>query len=101
VIGAVQAAGEVITLGRDSSGAWVRITTDIHGYGPESFISAPYLRDGWVSAAFLRNLGRFCDKPYNLRMQSQAAVFGDRTVEQQDWLQMADAIALPTRDELQ
>lgn len=109
VIGAVPDGWEVVTLGRDASGAWVRITSHFGEAEDIGFASAPYFRDGWVSAAFLRNLGRFCDKPYNLRMQSQAAVFGDRAVEQQDWLQMADAIrpgsaklaALPTREQLQ
>jgi hypothetical protein len=81
VIGAVPDGWEVVTLGQDASGNWVRITSHFGETEEIGFISAPYFRDGWVSAAFLRNLGRFCDKPYNLRMYDQAAIFGDRTVE--------------------
>lgn len=99
VIGAVPDGWQVVTLGQDSSGNWVRITSHFGDVGEFGFASAPYFRDGWVSAAFLRNLGRFCDKPFNLQQQNQSAVFDNRVVEQQDWLQIADAIATSTHND--
>ncbi|MBD2465153.1 SH3 domain-containing protein [Oscillatoria sp. FACHB-1407] len=93
VIGSVPNRWEVVVIEREPSGQWARITShwgDPHPYG---FGSAPDFREGWVSASFLRTLGRFCDKPSDPYSLIQPELFGDRTVVvQDDWLETADHI---------
>lgn len=93
-IGSIPDGWSVVVLEWTRNGVWARVTShfgDVSGYG---FASAEYFRDGWVSAAYLKDLGRFCDKPSAVAQLVQPEVFGAQPVEVQgDWLALGDALA--------
>jgi hypothetical protein len=104
-IGAIPNGWAVRVLEWSRNGYWVKVTShfDINpavyerlGNSSRSafFGSAPEFREGWVSAGFVKDLGRFCEKPEATAMLLQPALFGAQPVEVQgDWLAMGDVLA--------
>jgi hypothetical protein len=94
VVGAVPNGWAVRVLEWSRNGYWVKITSQYAYAGPIAFGSAPNFREGWVSAGYVKDLGRFCDKPLEAAQLVQPEIFGDRPVQVQgDWLAMADQLA--------
>lgn len=100
VIGSIPKNWEVIVYEWSDDGAWARVSHHFSRYGgyqPNSrprFASAPDFSSGWVSAAYLKDIGRFCDKPANLASLVQPEVLGSKPMEVQgDWLAAADSLA--------
>jgi hypothetical protein len=100
IIGKIPSGWAVVPVRRDRTGKWTRIkaanyanaiydVNDNYGYG-----NAPEFRTGWVSTAFLKPIGRFCEKPIAMiRMQMQA-LFGNQSIlVNEDWLQKGDRIS--------
>lgn len=94
VIGAAPNGWSVVVLEWSRNGVWARITSHFGDVGPYGFASAEYFRDGWVSAAYLKDLGRFCDKPPVVGQRVEPELFGEAAIEVQgDWLALGDALA--------
>lgn len=101
VIGSVPHGWAVRVLSWSRDGTWARI---IDHYGGGHFGSAPHLKEGWVAAAYLKDLGRFCDKPLlndggAVGQLSQPELLGANPVAgQHDALVLGDALSgmLPT-----
>ena len=100
VVGSIPKNWEVIVYEWSNDGAWARVSHHFSRYGgyqPNSrplFANAPDFSSGWVSAAYLKDIGRFCDKPANLASLLQPEVLGSKPVEVQgDWLAAADSLA--------
>ena len=93
-IGSVPDGWAVVVLEWTRNGVWARVTSHFGDMAGEGFASAEYFRDGWVAAAYLKDLGRFCDKPAAAAQLIQPEVFGEQPVEVQgDWLALGDALA--------
>lgn len=96
IIGSVPNGWQVVTLNRDATGKWTRITSHFGNVdvAPMGFGSAPRFRNGWVSTRYLKNLGRFCDKPMNL-MRSDLKTLSERKklLIHEDWVEMGDRIS--------
>ena len=94
IIGSVPNRWQVVTLNRDVTGKWTRITNHVGDMGPMGFVSAPRFRNGWVSTTHLKNLGRFCDKPMNL-MRSELKTLSERKklLIHENWVEMGDRIS--------
>ncbi len=96
-IGLIPNGWAVRVLEWSRNGYWVKVTSHFESRGgPQtiSFGSAPEFREGWVSAGYVKDLGRFCEKPEAAAMLLQPEVFGARPVEVQgDWLAMGDGLA--------
>lgn len=94
IIGSIPKGWAVVTVRKDSTGRWVRVTShygDIQGL---AFGSAPDFASGWVSAKFLKNIGTHCEKPMATSSLLQPELFGQReTVVQADWVELGDRIA--------
>jgi hypothetical protein len=96
-IGSVPNGWAVVVLEWSRNGVWARITSHFGDVGEFPFASAESFRDGWVAAAYLKDLGRFCDKPEAVGQLVQPAVFGEQPIEVQgDWLALGDALAETT-----
>lgn len=94
VIGSVPNGWQVLTLRKDTTGRWTRITSHLGDVGPNGFVSAPNFREGWVSTSLLRNLGRFCGKPLELQRSALSALSGNKKIlVNEDWVQRGDRIA--------
>lgn len=92
-IGLIPDGWQVIVLEWSRNGVWARVTSH-YGIDYPRYGSAPDFREGWVSAAYLKDLGRFCDKPANVAQLLQPEVFGAQPVEVQgDWVALADSLA--------
>lgn len=62
-IGSIPKGWKVTVLQWTRNGFWAFVSGP-YGYGPtQGFVSAEKFREGWVSARFLKDLGRSCDKP--------------------------------------
>lgn len=97
-IGLIPNGWAVRVLEWSRNGYWVKVT-DQYGYGgvPSTFNNAPDFREGWVSAAYVKDLSRSCEKPSATAQLLQPEVFGARPVEVQgDWLAIGDALAEST-----
>jgi hypothetical protein len=107
-IGSIPSGWAVRVLEWSRNGYWVKVTSGPYDIPDSSFArtqgqgrnrvsvfgSAPDFREGWVSAGFVRDLGRFCEKPAAAAMLIQPQMFGAQPVEvQSDWLAMADQVA--------
>lgn len=94
IIGSVPNRWDVVTLNRDATGKWTRITSHFGDVGPIGFASAPRFREGWVSTANLKDLGRFCDKPSSL-MRGELKTLSEtkKILIHEDWVQMGDRIS--------
>jgi hypothetical protein len=98
VIGAIPNGWAVVVLEWSRNGVWAKVTNH-WGTDEPQFGSAPDFREGWVAAAYLEDLGRFCEKPASVAQLLQPNLFGATPVEvQSDWLAMGDALAATTRD---
>ena len=94
VIGSIPDDWAVVVLEWTRNGAWARVTSHFGNIGRIGFASAPRFREGWVSAAYLKDLGRFCDKPASVGQLLQPQIFGEQPVEVQgDWLAAGDLLA--------
>ncbi len=94
-IGLIPDGWEVRVLEWSRNGYWVKVTGQYGGGG--SFASAPNFSEGWVSAGYVKNLTRACQKPSNAAQLLRPDVFGSRPVEVQgDWLAMGDMLAEQT-----
>jgi Bacterial SH3 domain len=99
VIGAVPNGWAVVVLEWSRNGVWAKVTSHNGDPGQYGFGNAPDFREGWVAAAYLEDLGRFCEKPESVAQLVQPNLFGAAPVEvQSDWLAMGDALAATTRD---
>ena len=93
IIGAVPNGWAVVPGRKDQTGRWTYLDYGTY-YRYPSFISAPTLRSGWVSTAFLRQLGSFCEKPVSMMRSNLKALSGTKQVlVHEDWVQMGDRIA--------
>jgi hypothetical protein len=98
VIGAIPNGWAVVVLEWSRNGVWAKVTNH-WGTDEPRFGSAPDFREGWVAAAYLEDLGRYCEKPESVAQLAQPALFGAQPVEvQSDWLAMGDALAAINRD---
>ncbi len=90
IIGAVPNGWAVVPGRKDPTGRWTYLN-----YGTnDRYNSAPRLRSGWVSTAFLRQLGSFCEKPVSMMRSNLKALSGTKQVlVHEDWVQMGDRIA--------
>ena len=100
VVGAIPKGWTVIVLEQSDNGQWSRIASRYAKYDSYRagrsipFGNAPDFSEGWVSTAYLKHLGRFCEKPMNVSQLLQPEIFGQRPVEvQSDWLAMGDMLA--------
>ncbi|HBE18822.1 MAG TPA: hypothetical protein DEG17_08955 [Cyanobacteria bacterium UBA11149] len=94
IIGSVPNRWQVIVLNRDKTGQWSRITSHVGDVSPFGFVSAPDFRDGWVATPYLKDLGKFCDKPMNLmRSEMNTLSEGNKILVHEDWVQMGDRIS--------
>ncbi|NJL87209.1 MAG: SH3 domain-containing protein [Leptolyngbyaceae cyanobacterium SM1_1_3] len=92
-IGSVPDGWAVVVLEWTRNGVWARVTSHFGVAEEDIFDSAPYFREGWVSAAYLKDLGRFCSKPEGV-VQLLQPEFAEHPVEVQgDWLAWGDALA--------
>lgn len=93
IIGAIPSGWQVVTVKKDTTGRWTYIT----GSGNEryGFANAPdFRRDGWVSTAYLRRLGRFCNKPNSLRSNELNTLSAEKKIlVNEDWVLRGDRIA--------
>jgi hypothetical protein len=97
VIGAIPHGWAVVVLEWSRNGVWAKVTSH-WGVDEPNFGSAPDFREGWVAAAYLEDLGRFCEKPESVAQLAAPNLFGAQPVEvQSDWLAMGDALAATTR----
>ena len=93
IIGAVPNGWAVVPGRKDPTGRWTYLDYGTY-YRYPSFISAPTLRSGWVSTAFLRQLGSFCEKPVSMMRSNLKALSGTKQVlVNEDLVQMGDRIA--------
>lgn len=95
IIGAVPSGWAVVTGRKDQTGRWTYIDYGTY-YRYPSYLSAPTLRSGWVSTAFLRQLGEFCEKPVAMMRSNLKALSGKQVLVQEDWVQLGDRIASAT-----
>ena len=100
VIGTIPKDWEVIVYEWSDDGAWARVASHFSRYGGYEanvrprFANAPDFSSGWVSAVYLKDIGRFCNKPANMASLIQPEVFGNQPVAiQEDWLAAADSLA--------
>jgi hypothetical protein len=99
VIGAVPHGWAVVVLEWSRNGVWAKVTSHFGDPGNYGFGTAPDFKEGWVAAAYLEDLGRFCQKPESVAQLVQPQLFGATPVEvQSDWLAMGDVLAATTRD---
>ncbi len=100
VIGAIPNGWAVVVLEWSRNGAWAKVTSHFGDARFEpNFGSAPDFREGWVAAAYLEDLGRYCEKPESVAQLAQPDLFGAQPVQvQSDWLAMGDALAAMARD---
>lgn len=99
VIGAIPNGWAVVVLEWSRNGVWAKVTSHHGDVGEYAFGNAPDFREGWVAAAYLEDLGRFCEKPASVAQLLQPNLFGAQPVEvQSDWLAMGDALAATTRE---
>ncbi len=95
-IGSIPNGWAVVVLEWSRNGVWARITSHFGNIGEFGFASAPSFREGWVSAAYLKDLGRFCEKPTSAAQLIQPELLGTQPIEvEPDWLALADALAIP------
>lgn len=98
-IGLIPNGWAVRVLEWSRNGYWVKVTShfdvDPQAFGSTVFFgSAPEFREGWVSAGYVKDLGRSCEKPEAAAMLLQPALFGAQPVEvQSDWLATGDLLA--------
>ncbi|MFM2431955.1 MAG: hypothetical protein RLZZ511_3168 [Cyanobacteriota bacterium] len=91
-IGAIPDKWAVVVLEWSRNGVWARVTSH-WGEDDPRFGSASDFKGGWVAAAYLEDLGRFCEKPEAVAQVVAPQVFGAVPVEvQSDWLAMGDAL---------
>ncbi|MFK8186082.1 MAG: SH3 domain-containing protein [Phormidesmis sp.] len=90
VIGAAENGWNVRLLEWSRDGAWVRILSP---WDSPNLSATPYGREGWVSAAYVKEVGRFCEKPRGVGQLVQPEVLGAAPVQVQgDWLAAADGL---------
>lgn len=93
-IGAIPNGWAVVVLEWSRNGVWARVSSHFGEIENPGFGSAPDFREGWVAAAYLKDLGRFCDKPESVSQLVQPELFGQQPLEiQGDWLALADRLA--------
>ncbi len=100
-IGLIPNGWEVRVLEWSRNGYWVKVTSQYGSWtpGPGGFASAPSFAEGWVSAGYVKNLARSCQKPSIAAQLLRPDVFGTRPVEVQgDWLAMGDMLAESVAD---
>lgn len=97
IIGKIPDGWAVVTVRKDSTGKWVRITThygDVSEFEDINYASAPSFRTGWVSADYLKQLGRFCEKPVSFMRSNMNGLFANKQVMiNEDWLEIGDRIS--------
>ncbi|NJN49409.1 MAG: SH3 domain-containing protein [Alkalinema sp. RL_2_19] len=102
-IGSIPDNWAVVVLEWSRNGVWARVTSHFGDVGEHGFASAEDFREGWVAAGYLKDLGRFCDKPDSVAQIVQPELFGTSPVEiQSDWLALGDTIAqsiVPSQDQ--
>jgi hypothetical protein len=92
-IGSIPDKWAVVVLEWSRNGVWARVTSHWNDDSPR-FGSASDFRGGWVAAAYLEDIGRFCEKPEAVAQVDAPQVFGAVPVmAQQDWLAMGDALS--------
>ena len=102
VIGLIPNGWTVITVRRDATGRWTRITSHKgDNVGTHSrFDSAPLFRSGWVVSSALENLGFHCEKPISsLSIHLNANQVGRPLRVQENWLKMGDRIATSAKNQ--
>lgn len=88
VIGAVPFGWAVVTVKRDATNQWIYIDEQY------PYNSAPALTRGWVSAKFIKPLGRFCEKPTAFIRTNMNGLFASSQVlVNEHWVQMGDRLA--------
>ncbi|MEO0458925.1 MAG: SH3 domain-containing protein [Cyanobacteria bacterium P01_A01_bin.114] len=93
-IGSIPDGWAVVVLEWTRNGVWARVTSHFGDIGEFGFANAADFREGWVSAGYLKDLGRFCEKPANVAQLLQPDIFGDQPIEVQgDWLALGDSLA--------
>ena len=93
-IGLIPNGWSVRVLEWSLNGYWVKVTSQYGDMGSFGFANAPDFREGWVSAGYVKDLSRSCEKPSATAQLLQPKLFGARPVEVQgDWLAMGDALA--------
>lgn len=97
-IGLIPDGWAVRVLEWSRNGYWVRVTSHFdvppEAYGRSIiFGSAPDFQEGWVSAGYVEDAGRTCEKPDAVGLLLQPEVFGAQPVQVQgDWLAMGDQL---------
>ncbi len=94
-IGLIPNGWNVRVLEWSRNGYWVKVTSQYGSWDNRmGFGNAPDFAEGWVSAGYVRDMGRSCQKPGATAQLLRPAVFGLRPVEvQSDWLLMGDMLA--------
>lgn len=95
IVGYIPNGWKIVVLEWTRNGVWARVTGPQGLVLPDGYVSAPDFRtEGWVSAGYLKDLGRFCAKPDGVGQLVQPEVLGVEPVAvQEDWLAMGDALA--------
>ncbi|MGB0562874.1 MAG: SH3 domain-containing protein, partial [Spirulinaceae cyanobacterium] len=98
-VGLVPDGWKLVVLEWSRNGVWARVTGAYGFIFPGGFVSAPEFEEGWVAAGYLKDLGRFCNKPTAVGQLVQPELLGATPVEvQTDWLALGDALAAEERD---
>lgn len=94
-IGLIPNGWNVRVLEWSRNGYWVKVTSQFGSWdNRRGFASAPDFAEGWVSAGYVRDAGRSCQKPGATAQLLRPEVFGAQPVEVQgDWLAMGDMLA--------
>lgn len=93
VVGYIPNDWKIVVLEWTRNGVWARVTGP-GGFTLPSYVSAPDFEEGWVSAGYLKDLGRFCTKPDGVGQMLAPEVLGAEPVAvQTDRLAMGDALA--------
>ncbi|MEM8641583.1 MAG: SH3 domain-containing protein [Cyanobacteria bacterium P01_G01_bin.54] len=92
-VGLVPDGWKLVVLEWSRNGVWARVTGAYGFIFPGGFSSAPEFVEGWVAAGYLKDLGRFCDKPTAVGQLMQPELFGINPVAvEADWLALGDAL---------
>ncbi|MGB7414560.1 MAG: SH3 domain-containing protein, partial [Thermosynechococcaceae cyanobacterium] len=81
-VGSIPNGWAVIVLEWSRNGYWAKVTGR-YGAVYGGFASAPDFREGWVSASYLKDLGRLCDKPESAAQLIEPEIFGEQPIEVQ------------------
>ncbi len=98
----VETAGDPLVLRQNPNGTivntvadgWIVSVLEWSRDGAWARVQTPDYHNGWVSAAYLKDLGRFCEKPVGVSQLIAPEFLGENSIEvQADVLAMGDRLS--------